>query len=423
MTEPRRRSQAEAKTPPPKPPPIAKRVPQERSHHGDTVVDEYAWLADKDDPETIGYLTAENAYTESATAHLASLRETVFGEIKDRTQETDLSVPVRKQGFWYYTRTVEGQQYGIHCRRAVRDGELDPPEPGDGAPLPGEQVLLDGNQLAEGHEFFSLGTFDVSPDGRWLAYSVDFTGDERFTLRVKDLSTGQLLGDEIRNVFYGCAWSIDASTLFYLTVDDAWRPHRVWRHRIGAPVDSDELVYEETDERFWVGVELTRSQQLIMIESIAHFDAIVGDLIRAADTLRRMTAVVPEAHVAEWAQETGSALLADDDAAVYQVVRQKILSHGQAAIAWIQLLGPQGYVARVFLQLFPGQSLPWNIYSVGGIIFVLTVHYFILVFITVAGALERMDASLEEAARASRRNRSRMLGFLPTRVLSSFSAT
>ncbi|HET8684849.1 MAG TPA: S9 family peptidase [Micromonosporaceae bacterium] len=247
-------------------PPVAKRVPTERVHHGDTVLDDYAWLRAKDDPDTIAYLKAENAYTEAATGHLGRLREALFDEIRQRTQETDLSVPARKGGYWYYTRTVEGKQYGIRCRRAVREGEVDPPATADGGPLDGEEVLLDGNQLAEGHEFFSLGTFDVSPDGRWLAYSVDFSGDERFTLHVKDLATGTVLPDEVPNVFHGSAWSADASTLFYLTVDDAWRPYRVWRHLVGSPTSTDEMVYEERDERFWVGVSLTRSEKFIVID-------------------------------------------------------------------------------------------------------------------------------------------------------------
>ncbi|MGS2613846.1 S9 family peptidase [Micromonospora sp. LZ34] len=248
------------------PVPVAKRVPSERTHHGDTVVDEYAWLSAKDDPETIAYLTAENAYTAARTAHLAGLRAELFEETRRRTQETDLSVPTRKGGYWYYTRTVEGQQYGVHCRRAVRDGETEPPVSADGAPLDGEEVLLDGNLLAEGHDFFALGAFDVSPDGRWLAYSTDFSGDERFTLRVKDLSTGELLPDEIPGTFYGTAWSTDASVLFYVTVDDAWRPHRVWRHVIGSAASDDVVVHQEDDERFWVGVELTRSERFILID-------------------------------------------------------------------------------------------------------------------------------------------------------------
>ncbi|MGN9913183.1 S9 family peptidase [Phytohabitans sp. LJ34] len=248
-------------------PPVAKRVPAERTHHGDTVVDEYAWLAAKDDPETIAYLKAENAFTEAATAHLKGLRETLFEETKRRTKETDLSVPTRKGDHWYYTRTVEGQQYGIHCRRAVRDGETEPPSTEDGTPLDGEEALLDGNALAEGHDFFSLGTFDISSDGRWLAYSTDFAGDERFTLRVKDLSTGEVLADEVPGTFYGSAWSADGSTLFYLTVDEAWRPYRVWRHAVGTAASDDVIVYEEADERFWVGVELTRSEKFIVIDA------------------------------------------------------------------------------------------------------------------------------------------------------------
>ncbi|GIG91070.1 S9 family peptidase [Plantactinospora endophytica] len=247
--------------------PVAKRVPTERTHHGDTVIDEYAWLATKDDPDTIGYLTAENAYTEQTTARLGMLRETLFNETKRRTKETDLSVPTRKNGHWYYTRTVEGEQYGIHCRRAVRDGETAPPMPADGAPLDGEEILLDGNALAQGHDFFALGAFDVSPDGRWLAYSTDFAGDERFTLRVKDLQTGEVLADEVPDTFYGSAWSADGSTLFYLTVDESWRPYRVWRHTVGSPAASDVVVYQEDDERFWVGVGLTRSEHFVVIDA------------------------------------------------------------------------------------------------------------------------------------------------------------
>jgi oligopeptidase B len=245
-------------------PPTLRQVAHERTFHGDTVNDEYFWLIDKEDPQTTAYLEAENAWTEKATAHLADLRETIFQEIKGRTQETDLSVPSRKGGFWYYTRTVEGKQYGIQCRVPVQPGETDPPMSEE---RPGEQVLLDGNELAEGKNFFALGTFDVSPDGNWLAYSTDFDGDERFTLRVKDLRTGEILADEVTDTHYGSAWSADGSTLFYITVDEAWRPYRVWRHAVGRADVEDVLVFEEPDERFWVGVELTRSEKFIVIDA------------------------------------------------------------------------------------------------------------------------------------------------------------
>jgi oligopeptidase B len=255
-------------------PPVADRRPAEWTFHGDTRTDEYAWLADREDPATVAYLTAENAYTEAATAHLAELRETLFTEIKTRTLETDLSLPVRHHGFWYYTRTEEGKQYGIQCRVPVTPGAEGagtvsdvPPLPADGQPLPGEDVLLDGNELAEGHDFFALGTFDVSPDGNWLAYSSDYSGDERYTMRIRNLATGELLDDEIVAVGHGSAWSADASVLFYIRVDDAWRPHQVWRHVIGTPATKDELVYEDPDERFFVGVELTRSERFLIVGS------------------------------------------------------------------------------------------------------------------------------------------------------------
>ncbi|MBS2961965.1 S9 family peptidase [Actinocrinis puniceicyclus] len=245
-------------------PPVAKTIAHQRVHHGDTVDDPYFWLADKENKEVIAYLEAENAYTEQRLAGLAGLRERIFQEIKGRTQETDLSVPGRKGDWWYYARTEEGKQYAIHCRLRAA-GDTPPLLPADGSALPGEQVLLDGNELAEGHGFFSLGTFDVSPDGRRLAYSVDFAGDERFTLRIKDLESGRLLPDEIPGTSYGTAWSRDGSTLFYLTVDEAWRPYRVHRHAVGAPVEQDVLIYEESDERFWVGVGLTRSERYLLI--------------------------------------------------------------------------------------------------------------------------------------------------------------
>jgi oligopeptidase B len=244
-------------------PPVAKKVPVERTHHGDTVVDDYAWLFSKDDPDTVSHLEAENAYTQEMTGHLKDLQEAVFQEIKSRTLETDLSVPGRKGAWWYYSRTEEGKQYGIQCRVAA-DGD-NPPELTPGEPLPGEQILLDGNELAGDSPFFSVGTSAVSPDGTKLAYSTDFTGDERFTLRFKNLETGELLPDEIPGVFYGGAWSADGSTFFYSTIDDAWRPYRVHRHTLGS--DDDVIVYQEDDERFWVGIGLTRSQRYLIISS------------------------------------------------------------------------------------------------------------------------------------------------------------
>jgi oligopeptidase B len=283
-------------------PPATRRVPSERTHHGDTFVDEFAWLADKTNPETIAYLEAENAYTDALTAGQAELREVIFGEIKARTQEADLSVPTRKGGWWYYTRTEEGRQYQVYCRRAVRADDAGPPMTSDGTALDGEEVLLDANELAGDGQFFSIGAYDVSPDGRLLAYSTDFAGSERFTLRVKDLVTGQTAPDEIPDTFYGSAWSRDGSAVFYVTVDEAWRPYRVWRHLIGTPAAADVIVYEDPDERFWVGVGLTRSQRYLMISSSSKLTSEVR-LLDAGDPGGEFSVVMPRRHGVEYEVE------------------------------------------------------------------------------------------------------------------------
>jgi oligopeptidase B len=285
-------------------PPIAKQVPSERTHHGDTVNDPYAWLADPKNPDVIAYLEAENAYTEALTAGLGELRTAVFDEIKARTQETDLSVPVRKGNWWRYSRTVEGQQYSIHCRRLVRDGEVMPPIPEDGKPLDGEEVLLDGNELAEGKAFFSLGAFAVSPDGKLLAYSTDFSGDERYTLRVRDLSTGETLADEVPNTHYGTAWSLDGSALLYVTVDDAWRPYRVWRHIVGTPTSDDVVVFEESDEKFWLGVGTSRDEKWLIIHTSSKLTSEVW-LLDAATPTGEFSVVAPRRPGVEYEVEIG----------------------------------------------------------------------------------------------------------------------
>ncbi|TKK89446.1 S9 family peptidase [Herbidospora galbida] len=244
-------------------PPTAKKAPVERTHHGDTVIDEYAWLAKKDDPDVVAYLEAENVFTQQVTGRLKPLADSIFQEIKGRTQETDLSVPARLGAWWYYSRTEEGKQYGIQCR-VPAEGE-DPPTVEPGAKLENEQVILDGNELAGDSPHFALGVSRVSPDGTMLAYSTDFAGDERFTLRFKDLGTGELLADEITGIFYGGAWSKDGSTFFYTTVDDAWRPDKVHRHTLGQADDVE--VYHEQDERFWVGIGLSRSERYLLLNA------------------------------------------------------------------------------------------------------------------------------------------------------------
>ena len=245
-------------------PPAAQRREIVRSHHGEDVTDAYEWLRDKTDPEVIAHLEAENAWTEARTEHLGGLREAIFEEIRGRTQETDLSVPVRHRDWWYYTRTIEGQQYAVHGRVAV-DDTAERPVLDPGSAPEGEEVLLDGNAEAAGEEFFSLGAFDVSPAGDQLAYAVDTTGDERFDLRVKDLTTGEVVDTAVTGIGYGTAWSAEGDHLFYTRVDDAWRPFQVWRHAVGTPADQDVLVFQEDDERFWMGVGSSRDDRHVVI--------------------------------------------------------------------------------------------------------------------------------------------------------------
>jgi oligopeptidase B len=248
-------------------PPVAARVPLERIHHGDTVIDSYEWLRDKEDPSVIAHLEAENAFTSASLAHLEPLRERIFEEIKSRVQETDLSVPTRQGSWWYYSRSEEGKQYGTSCRAPIDSpDDWTPPTIEPGSAVDGEQVLLDSNVEAEGHEFFSLGSFDVSHDGALLAYAVDTVGDERYTLRIRDLATGADLDDVIEGTLPGAVLSPDGRFVFYTTPDEAWRPDTVWRHRIGAAREQDVVVVHEPDERFWVGVGLTRSNRYLVIE-------------------------------------------------------------------------------------------------------------------------------------------------------------
>jgi oligopeptidase B len=246
-------------------PPVPRRQPSSRIHHGDTVIDDYEWLRDKEDPETLRYLEAENAYTEAKTEHLEGLRQTIYDEIKSRTLETDLSVPVRHGMWWYYSRTVEGSQYGIHCRRPIAGpDDWTPPAPSGGAgAADDEQILLDDNLEADGLEFYSLGTFEISSDGSLLAYAVDTEGDERYTLRFRDLATGENLPDVVPNTFPGATFSPDGRYIFYPTVDDAWRPDTVWRHELGTEATDDVAVFREEDERYWIGIGLTRSERYL----------------------------------------------------------------------------------------------------------------------------------------------------------------
>lgn len=233
-------------------PPVAQQRPVIRELHGTAVTDDYAWLRNRDDPDVVSYLTAENTFTDTATAHLAGLRDEIFNEIRSRVQETDLSAPTKRGNFWYGRRTQEGKQYPIYLRWA-------------GDPIGEGQVILDQNRLAEGHDFCALGLLLVSPRQDLLAYSSDLGGGETFQLRFRRLEAGDELADSIEGTYYGGAWSADGTWFFYTTIDHAHRPYRAWRHRLGTNQSEDQLVYEETDERFYLEVEQTRDDRYVLI--------------------------------------------------------------------------------------------------------------------------------------------------------------
>ncbi len=238
-------------------PPYARRIPVERTLHGETVVDPYAWLRHRDDPEVIAYLEAENAFTAAATAHLETLRQEIFEEIKGRTQETDLSAPARRGAWWYVTRTVEGLQYPIFARR-------------HGGPDGPEETVLDVNEVAAGHDFCRIGVVAISTGQTHVAYSVDFEGSEHYTMRFRDLETGHDLPVAIPNTYYSAAWSADDRYFFYVTTDDAHRPHRLWRHELGTDPAKDVVVYTEDDERFFLTVTTSQDRRYLFIELGSH---------------------------------------------------------------------------------------------------------------------------------------------------------
>jgi len=232
-------------------PPVATKIPKVDTLHGDIRQDDYFWLREKDNPDVLAYLRAENAYTDEVMEGSKAFQESLYQEMLARIKEDDSSVPYRRGGHFYYSRTEKGKQYPIYCRKA---GSLEAPE----------QVMLDLNQLAEGHPFLALGAATVSDDGRRLAYTTDLTGFREFTLHVKDLETGALLPDRVEKVS-AVAWAADGETLFYVTEDEAKRPYRLHRHRLG--VAGADLLLEEPDALFRFHVGRSRSRAYLFLIS------------------------------------------------------------------------------------------------------------------------------------------------------------
>ncbi len=234
--------------------PLAAKKPKELTIHGYTRMDPYYWLNERENPEVIDYLTAENQYTDTMLAHTKAFQEKLYNELVGRVKQTDMSVPFKDNGYYYITRYEEGQEYPIHSRRK-------------GSMEANEEIMLDVNVLAKGFDYYAVGGRSVSPDNKLLVYSEDTLSRRIYTLRIKDLNTGELLPDIIPNTGGGATWAEDNKTIFYATKDTTLREYKIWKHKLGTPVSKDQLVFEESDETFGAFVYKTKSKKYIVIGS------------------------------------------------------------------------------------------------------------------------------------------------------------
>ena len=266
--------------------PIAPKRPYEITQHGETRVDNYFWLRYREDPEVLKYLTAQNDYLDEMMGHTRSLQETLFAEMKGRIKETDSTVPEKRGEYLYYTRTKAGKQYPIFCRR--KDS------PDDSV----EEILLDQNELAEGKIFCSVSAFSVSPDGRKLAYGLDVEGNEVYIIHIKDLTNGAHYSETIENTFgsvyvrTGIEWANDSENLFYITLDSAQRPYKLFRHKVGTEPSQDVMMFHEVDNSFYLYFHKSRDDAYILTD---HHSTLTSEMrfLSADDTNGELKAIAP----------------------------------------------------------------------------------------------------------------------------------
>ena len=270
-------------------PPMAEKRPRIFRNHGDERIDDYYWLRERTDPDVLAYLEAENAYTEQEMAHTETLQSTLYTEMRARIQEADQTVPEEWGGYCYYERTEEGRQYPIHCRKRVGVDS-------------GEEILLDENELATGHEYLRVGIFRVSPNHKLLAYSVDTSGAEAYTIYIKDLESGEHLPDQIPGTYYSVEWANDSRTLFYNVLDAAMRPFKLFRHQLGTESTADALIYHEEDEAFFLGLRKSKSQRYLFLNLGSKVTSEVW-FIPADEPTARPTVISPRQQDVEYTVE------------------------------------------------------------------------------------------------------------------------
>ncbi len=310
-------------------PPQAPERPHTLTAFGHVRNDPWYWLRQRDDPQVRAYLEAENAYTGEVLGPLEALRTTLFEEMKARIKETDMSVPSRRGPWWYYGRSEEGKSYAIHCRRPAGDPDELPPA---GEPGGDEEILLDENVLAEGHDYFAIGTAAVSPDHRVLAYATDTVGDERYELRFRPVGAdGAPDGpsEMVPDTGYGLAWSSRSDVVFYVRLDEAMRPYQLWRHQLGTDPAGDSVVVEEADRRFSLGTGRTRDGAFVLV-SLHSTNTTEWLAIPADDPMAEPRVVLPRQEGREYAVDhlspTGSGspgwfvVLTNDEARDFRVL-------------------------------------------------------------------------------------------------------
>jgi oligopeptidase B len=325
-------------------PPVARRLPRTLEIHGETLVDEYGWLREKEAADVLAYLQAENAYAERVMQGTGELRERLYKEMLARIKETDLSAPYRKGRYWYYGRTEEGKQYPILARK------LD-------ALTSAEEVLLDLNELARGHDYFAVDAFAVSDDGQRLAYSVDLTGFREYTLRVRDLRSGEDGPEAIERVS-SVAWAADDRTLFYVTDDDAKRPYRLWRHRLGDTHGTP--LHQEDDERFSLNVRRSRSLGFLFLESDSHTSSEVR-FLDARTPEGEFTLFLPRAADVEYEIDHGGSwfwVRTNDRGRDFRLARCPV--GAQPPAAWSEFLPHRPGVNLAGIELFEGHLVAYE---------------------------------------------------------------
>lgn len=323
--------------------------PPRREHtltqHGISRLDEYYWMRDRENPEALKYLQAENDYLDQALAHIKPLQERLFQEMKGRIKEVDSSVPERYNGYFYYTRTEAGKQYPVYCRKK-------------GLLSAAEEILLDQNLLAEGHEFCSLSAFSISPDGTRLAYSIDFEGAEVYTIRIKDLASGEHLPEQIPgtqgSVYYrtGVEWAEDNRTFYYLTLDESHRADKFLRHTLGTDPAQDVVLFHETDDTYVLNLRKSRSKKFIFL---THFHTLAQEIrfLRTDEPGAEPKVIQPRQPGLEYYaghHEDSFFIITNKDAYNYKLAKTPIASPGMDH--WQDVIPHREDTALEFFDLF-----------------------------------------------------------------------